>query len=93
MRLRSLAAVVATATLVATASALRNPSTARAMAASVGDELNAASKRAAKDGGAFWQLAMDIARRSIDALGGDTGGKAKPKSAVKKRAKAKKSKA
>lgn len=80
-------AEIVAATLVATASALRNPRKARAMAASVGDELTAASKRAAKDGAAFWALAMDIARRSIEALGADSGGKRK--AAAKKKAKKK----
>ena len=39
------------------------------MAGSIGDELEAASKQAVSRNNAFWQLALDIARRSIDALG------------------------
>ena len=83
-------AEVVAASLVAAAAAIKNPKTARSMAASVGDELQAASKQAVNRGNAFWKLALDIAKRSIDTLGagGDgsggkakAGGKAKPKRA------------
>ena len=53
-----MAAEIVAATLVAAAAALRNP------------------KRAAKtgvDGGALWQLALDVARRSIDAIAAEAG--------------------
>lgn len=96
------------ATLVAAAAALKDPAKARAMANSASDELQEASAGAAKKTGAFWQMAMDIARRSIDAVGSDakisTSAKpnkveaaAKPKAAKKvvkadKPAKAKKAK-
>lgn len=60
---------VVAATLVAAAAALKNPAKARALAESVADELQEASKAAATKTGAFWQLAMDIARRSVDTLG------------------------
>ena len=78
-------AEVVAAALVATAAAIKNPNKARNMAAAVGDELQAASKQSAESGGAFWQLALDVARRSIDALGAETKArKAKP---AKKKAK------
>ena len=67
-------AEVVAATLVAAAAALKNPTKARAMAATVGKELESASKNSAGKGGAFWQLALDIARRSIDAMGADKPG-------------------
>ena len=62
-------AEVVAASLVAAAAAIKNPKTARSMAASVGDELEAASKQAVNRGNAFWKLALDIAKRSIDTLG------------------------
>jgi hypothetical protein len=80
-------AEIVAASLVAAAAAIKNPKKARDMAAAVGDELETASKQAVNSGSAFWQLALDIARRSIDALGADSGrGKAKAK--TKTRAKA-----
>lgn len=74
-------AEVVAATLVAAAAALKNPAKARALAESVADELQEASKAAAAKSGAFWQLAMDIARRSVEALGMEKKAKkaAKPK--------------
>jgi hypothetical protein len=72
--------LIAAASLVAAAAAIKNPKKARALAASVGDELEAAGKGAQEGGNTFWQLAMDIARRSIDALGPD----ARPKKNGKK---------
>jgi hypothetical protein len=73
-------AEVVAASLVAAAAAIKNPKKARALAASVGDELEAGGKGAQEGGNTFWQLAMDIARRSIDALGPD----ARPKKNGKK---------
>ncbi len=77
-------AEVVAATLVAAAAAIKNPKKARALAATVGDELEAAGKGAQEGGNAFWQLAMDIARRSVDALGGDGGAKKKTSKKSKK---------
>lgn len=61
-------AEIVAATLVAAAAALRNPDKARQLASSAGDELGDVSKGAAGKGGAFWQLATDVARRTIAAL-------------------------
>ena len=75
-------AEIVAATLVAAAAAIKNPQKAREMASAVGDELETASQQAADGGNKFWQLALDIARRSIDAVESDSGarkGKAKPK--------------
>ena len=69
---------VVAASLVAAAAAIRDPKKARAIATVVGAELETASKQAVDRGNAFWQLALDIAKRSIEALGGEAkGGKAK----------------
>ena len=76
-------AEIVAASLVAAAAAIKNPKKARAMAASVGDELEAAGKGAQAKGNAFWQLAMDIARRSIEALGADDSPKKSGKKAKK----------
>ena len=70
-------AEIASAALLAAAAALRNPDKARSVAKAAGDELSGAARTASKQGGAFWGLALDIARRSVDALAGD--GKAKKK--------------
>jgi hypothetical protein len=73
-------AEIVAATLVAAAAAIKNPKKAREMASAVGGELETASQEAVDRGSRFWQLALDIARRSIDAVEGDAGsGKAKPK--------------
>ena len=61
-------AEIASAALLAAAGALRNPEKARLVAKAAGDELSEAARNACTQGGAFWQLAMDIARRSANAL-------------------------
>jgi hypothetical protein len=71
-------AEIVAATLVAAAAALKNPQKARDMASAVGSELETASQEAVDRGSRFWQLALDIARRSIDALETNTkAGKSK----------------
>jgi hypothetical protein len=72
-------AEVVAATLVAAAAAIRNPTKARELASSARDELQAAGKAGAGQGSAMWQLALDIAKRSVDALGKDGDGKRKGK--------------
>ncbi len=62
-------AEVVAATLVAAAAAIRDPAKARHIAAAAGDELKALTKGTAKGGEAMWQLAMDVAGRSIAAFG------------------------
>lgn len=59
---------VVAATLVAAAAALRDPKKAKALALSAADDLKKAAKSGA-DGGALWKLALDVARRSVDAIG------------------------
>ena len=63
-----MAAEIVAATLVAAAAALRNPKRAQALAVEAADDLKKAAKTGV-DGGALWQLVLDVARRSIDAIG------------------------
>jgi hypothetical protein len=67
------AAEVVAATLVAAAAALRNPKKAQALALEAADDIKRAAKSGINSGEAMWKLAMDVARRSIDALGPDSG--------------------
>ena len=76
-----MAAEIVAATLVAAAAALRNPKKAQALAVEAADDLKKAAKTGV-DGGALWQLALDVARRSIDAIGAE--GDAPKKSGAKK---------
>lgn len=72
---------VVAATLVAAAAALRNPKKAQALALEAGDDIKKAASSGVK-GSALWQLALDVARRSIDEIGKEDGKKvkkAKPK--------------
>jgi hypothetical protein len=62
---------VVAATLVAAAAALKNPQKARALAASASDEIEKASKEMADKGNVLWQLAMEVAKRSMKVIGGD----------------------
>lgn len=77
---------VVAATLVAAAAALRDPKKAKALALSAADDLKKAAKSGA-DGGALWKLALDVARRSIDAVGKERAPAAKPKKAAPKKPK------
>ena len=84
-----MATEVVAATLVAAAAALRNPKKAQALALEAADDLKSAAKTGV-DGGALWQLALDVARRSIDEIGKEGGGtkkaaKSKSKKAAKKK--------
>lgn len=62
---------VVAAALVASAAALRDPAKARALAAAAANELETVAEGAAGRAGALWQLALDIARKSLDAIGAD----------------------
>ena len=75
---------VVAATLVAAAAALRDPKKAKALALSAADDLKKAAKSGA-DGGALWKLALDVARRSIDAVGNENGAKKAKKAGPKKK--------
>ena len=76
---------IVAAALVATAAALRDPQKARRIAAEAGDELKRAGSKAGRKADAFWNLALDIARRSVDALeAGEAAGPSSPKAKTKK---------
>lgn len=83
---------IVAATLVAAAAALRNPQKARAMAAAAADDLQSATKDATGRGAAFWQLALDVARSSAEALGTARGGRSSTKSGALKTPKKRKDK-
>ena len=78
-------AEVVAATLVAAAAALRNPKKAQALALSAADDIKKAAKSGVDSGEAMWKLALDVARRSIDALGPDKAAKKPKKSSAKKK--------
>jgi hypothetical protein len=77
---RVVADVIAAA-LVATASALKDSNKAQRLAASAGDELEKLSKKSAQRGNAMWQLALDIGRRALDEIVGDSTTRKSPKPA------------
>ena len=93
-----LVADVVAAALVATASALKDSRRARALASEAGEELGKLSKAGAEAGNALWDMALQIGRRSVEALTSEEArkalgakSKAKPKGAAKPTARAKKS--
>jgi hypothetical protein len=64
-----LVADVVAAALVATASALKDSKRARRLATEAADELGKLSKAGAEQGNALWDMALQIGRRSLEALG------------------------
>jgi len=90
-----LVADVVAAALVATASALKDSRRARALASEAGDELTRLSKTGVRQGEALWDMALQIGRRSLEALTNEEAPKrakpkSKPKSAPKPKSTAKK---
>jgi len=67
-----LVADVVAAALVATAAALKDSKKARQLAAQGADQLGKLSKEGASRGNAMWDLALDIGRRSLEALARET---------------------
>lgn len=85
-----LVADVVAAALVATASALKDSNKARRIATEAGDELAKLSKAGAEQGSALWEMALQIGRRSLEALSSEEPPrKAKAKPATAKAAKKK----
>lgn len=80
-----LVADVVAAALVATASALKDSRRARALASEAGDELAKLSRAGARQGEALWDMALQIGRRSLEALNAEEA----PKRSKSKKAKAK----
>lgn len=79
---------VVAAALVATASALKDSKRARQLALDTGDELRKLAKKGSEDGSALWEMALQIGRRSLDALVSNGAKAAKPKAKAKTKAKA-----
>lgn len=59
---------IVAAALVATASALKDSKRAQQLATEAGDELAKLSKAGAEKGNALWEMALQIGRRSLEAL-------------------------
>jgi hypothetical protein len=72
-----LVADVVAAALVSMASALKDSEKARRLANDAGDQLTDLSKTSAKQGGAMWDLALDIGRRTLDTLAAEQNGRSK----------------
>jgi hypothetical protein len=72
-----LVADVVAAALVGMASALKDSEKAKKLAADAGDQLNALSKSSARQGGAMWDLALDIGRNVLETLAKETASGAK----------------
>jgi hypothetical protein len=72
-----LVADIVAAALVGAAAALKDSRKARRLAADAGDQLDAMSKEAANRGNAMWDLALDVGRRTLDALATEATAKKK----------------
>lgn len=70
-----LVADVVAAALISMAAALKDSDKARRIASDAGDELSQLSKKSAKQGSAMWDLALDIGRRTLEALSGEEAAK------------------
>ena len=82
-----LVADIVAAALVATAAALKDSKKARQLAEQAGDELMSLAKEGSERGNALWKLALDIGRRSIDALGREDGASGKKPAQSKQKSK------
>jgi hypothetical protein len=78
-----IAEVVSTA-LVAMASALKDSKKARQLATEAGDEISKLAKEGAERGNALWDMALQIGRHSLEALGEETPKRPKSKPQAKK---------
>jgi hypothetical protein len=70
-----LVADVVAAALVSMAAALKDSDKAKKLASDAGDQLNAMSKKGAKQGSAMWDLALDVGRRTLETLAGEEAGR------------------
>jgi len=68
---------VVAAALVSMAAALKDSDKARRLASDAGDQLTEVSKKSAKQGGAMWDLALDVGRRTLEALANEQAGRGK----------------
>ena len=90
-----LVADVVAAALVATASALKDPKRARALASEAADDVLKLSKAGSERGNALWEMALQIGKRSLESLAappekGSSTKKAVPEQASFRKPKAKK---
>ena len=69
-----LVADVVAAALVATASALKDSSKARKLAADAGDQLDEMAKDTADRGSEMWQLALEVGRETLKTLAAEMAG-------------------
>lgn len=77
---------VVAAALVGAAAALKDSKKARRLASEAGDEIEKMSRKGIQQGEALWDMALDIGRRSLEALSSEVAPKrAKPKPAAKPR--------
>jgi hypothetical protein len=67
-----LVADIVAAALVGAAAALKDSNKARQLAADAGDQLDEMAKGSADKGSAMWQLALEVGRRTLDTLAGET---------------------
>ena len=75
---------VVAAALVGAAAALKDTKKARRLASEAGDEIEKMSRKGIQQGEALWDMALDIGRRSLEALSGEVAPKrAKPKPTAK----------
>ena len=77
---------VVAAALVGAAAALKDSKKARRLASEAGDEIEKMSRKGIQQGEALWDMALDIGRRSLEALSSEVAPKrAKPKPAANPR--------
>ena len=75
---------IVAAALVGAAAALKDSKKARRLASEAGDEIEKMSRKGMQRGEALWDMALDIGRRSLEALSGEDAPKrAKSKPAAK----------
>jgi hypothetical protein len=75
---------VVAAALVGAAAALKDTKKARRLASEAGDEIEKMSRKGIQQGEALWDMALNIGRRSLEALSSEVAPKrAKPKPAAK----------
>jgi len=88
-----LVADIVAAALVGAAAALKDTRKAEQLANSAEKDLQKLTRKSADRGNALWQMALDVGRKSIEALGSESAPKKTRKSAAKPKAKSAKPKA
>jgi hypothetical protein len=75
-----LVADIVAAALVGMAAALKDSDKAKKLAGKAGEQLGKMNKTSAKQGGAMWDLALNIGRQTLEALAEETKGGKRGKS-------------